>query len=289
MSQVDDLKNKLLDDEDKETENKITTGLDLRDPINARKICLNNDYYSLTWVCLKKNIFKNKNIRGEQIVLIPRDYFSLYFQFLIFCACVLVSLTLVLRESILDDVYIVGTPTILICRVILVAYALISMSPEFSEGYAKYFYTSKHQHEFTFPGFAIFVGLMQIICAGVTMTTVAFYVCTADYFGELLTNFSGLCVLAELDDWIGEMIGYNSIQKDDEIKINKIDNDEDGKDDIDYSDLFITENLNDRLSVMEKMSLIDKDVDLELYYNERITNTSHWIVKYIDNINDLFM
>jgi hypothetical protein len=276
MSEVNDLKEKLLNNEDHK-DAKITTGEDLRDPCNARKINLNTDYYSLTWACMQKTIFKNKQIRGEHIELIPRDYFVLYAQFLLFCSAVMVSLLLVIRESILSDNYVVGSTAIIVCRIILIFYAMVSMGPEFSEGYAKYFYTSKHQSEFTFPGFAIFVGIMQIILAATTMATVAFYVCTANYFGELLTNFSGLCVLAELDDWIGNMILNNSIQLDDHTR--------DGNVDENIRDLYKTNNLNERLSVMEKMSLIDGDTDLVLYYNERVSTKASWIIYYIDNIN----
>ena len=275
MVEVNDLKEKLLSNEDYGP--KITTGEDLRDPCNARKMNLNTDYYSLTWVCMKKSCFKDKEIRGENIDLIPRDYFVLYAQFLIFCSAVLVSLFLVIRESILSDNYVVGTPIIIFCRIILVFYAMVSMGPEFSEGYAKYFYTSKHMHEFTFPGFAIFVGIMQIVLAGVTMATVCFYVCTANYFGDLLTNFSGLCVLAELDDWIGEMILNNSIQLDDYTR--------DGDINEEKRELYETYNLNQRLSVIEKMSLIDGDNDLLLYYNERVSVRAPWIIFYIDGIN----
>jgi hypothetical protein len=276
MVDVNDLNEKLLSDEDHGP--KITTGEDLRDPCNARKINLNTDYYSLTWVCMKKSCFKDKEIRGEHIDLIPRDYFVLYSQFLVFCSAVMVSLLLVIRESILSGNYVVGTPIIIFCRIILVFYAMISMGPEFSEGYAKYFYTSKHQHEFTFPGFAIFVGIMQIVLAGVTMATVCFYVCTANYFGDLLTNFSGLCVLAELDDWIGEMILNNSIQLDDYDK-------ESFKIIEDKRELYETYDLNQRLSVIEKMSLIDGDNDLQLYYNERVSVNAPWIIYYIDSVN----
>ena len=85
MSNVEDYKVKLLEDYDEE-ENKITTGLDLRDPLNAKKIGLNSDYYSLKTLETKLNSAKNaldrlseengSNIHGAHLMEVSQSRYE---------------------------------------------------------------------------------------------------------------------------------------------------------------------------------------------------------------------
>lgn len=45
-----------------------------------------------------------------------------------------------------------------------------------------------------------------MIIASVNLIAIIFFVCMADEFIDPVTNFAGLCVLSELDDWIGDLI-----------------------------------------------------------------------------------
>lgn len=283
-NQVSDAKAKLLDKDNERPEILVTDGK-LYDPCNSKEITLNSDYYTLCWVCLKKDLFKNKKINSVDISLLPKDYFQLYFEFLFFIILILVSLLLVMREAIVDDVYVEGSLDIIIFRVILMYFAIISLSPEFKDGYAKYLYTLKHDSEFTYAGFARFVGFCQILNAAVTTVAILFYVCTADEFAELLTNFSGLAVLAELDDWIGEMILYNHI---DNVQLPEGDDEKSkAKRDVLLKRWasYDIDGLNERMSILEKMSLINADTDLAVSFNERITEQAHWTIYYFDKVN----
>lgn len=267
----------------------LCTDPNKKDPLNAKKISLNPDYYTLTWVCLQNDIFKKKKIRGVQMSLLPVDYFTLYLEFLFFSLTMVITLLLVIREAVLYDVYKEGSIDIVIERGILMVYALILMGPEFEDGYAKYLFTLKNPDQFTYPGFAKFVALDQLINAAVTLTTVAFFVCTADTAGDLLTNFSGLCVLSELDDWIGQAILYDQVvrkkyyMEDDMKEEEKIERREQNR----LVNLkYDTQNLNERLNVNEKMSLIEEE-DCLINFNEKVTQTAHWTVRYFDSINQV--
>jgi len=259
-----------------------------RDPRNAKKIALNTDYYTLTWACLQKHIYDRKKIRGVLINLLPVDYFNLYLEFLAFSIMIFATLILVIREAVLYDEYIEGTFDIIIYRCILMVYALVSMGPEFEDGYAKYLYTLKNPTLFTYPGFAKFVALDQLINAGVTLTTVLFFVCTADTPADLLTNFSGLCVLSELDDWIGEAILANQVVRK-KYYLSKYEEEEKEiyrkKNEV-VNSKYDLKQLNERLNVIEKMSLLEEE-DLVIFFNEKVTESAHWTIKYFDYINKI--
>lgn len=239
------------------------------DPLKFKKITLGEDYYSLTWACLKTNLFSKKEYLKGKIFLLPSDYFSLYFDFIIFMLMLSLTIILVVRNVVIDDVYVEGTVAIIVCRIILMVFAMKKLTPEFRTGYAKYIYSFIKRKEFTYPGFAQFVGICQVVCAGIALIGVLFFVCTADQFGELLTNFSGLCILSELDDWLGSC-----------IVLNKIDFEKQDLSEIELEDV------NDRLSVIQKMALID-DEDLEILIDDDVTENCHWIILYFDKINKI--
>lgn len=301
-SKVDDCKEPLLgkeeNDDKKDPSQPQTMEFTLtegpKDPTTFKKISIGGDYYSLTWACLKVKLFENKTLRGEKIYLLPQDYFNLYFEFVFFIIMLALTIILVVRNVVLDDVYKEGSLSIILCRIILMIFAMKSLGPEFNTGYAKYLCALKRRKMFTYPGFAQFVGLCQIINASIALFGILFFVCTADEFGELLTNFSGLCILTELDDWIGDMIITNKLQDDDYPEDDKDDDEETLADKAERrmrteerrKNNFDLKDLNERLSVVQKMAMIE-DEDLNIYVNETLTENAHWTVVWVDSINKI--
>ncbi len=160
-------------------------------------------------------------------------------------------------------------------------------SSKFNDGYAKYIYAIRHKNDFTYVGFAKFIALCQLLVASLTVFAIMLFVCTADQFSSLLTNFSGLAVLAELDDWIGDMILYNHIKN--EQLPDESDNSEEANKERErltkkWAD-YDNEDLNERMTILEKMSLIDADNDLTINYVDTVPENAHWIVYYLDKIS----
>lgn len=263
-----------------------------RDPLHVKKISLGSDYYSLTWACLKYKLFEEKYIRGEKIFLLPSDYFHLYFEFVVFILMLAITIVLVIRNVVIDDTYMEGSVAIIGCRIILMIFAMQSIGPEFSTGFAKYMYTVNNKSEFTYPGFAKFVGLCQVTNAGIATFGVLFFVCTADDFGSLLTCFSGLCVLTELDDWLGDMILSCHKIKDDDYPEDEADDSEDvlaekqktRQNTLKLREGFNLKDLNERLGVLEKMATIEEG-DLTIYVTETFEENQIWIIKFCEKIN----
>lgn len=295
---AEDQKTALLNGEEKDNSNAnfeiSPTEGKTKDPLQMKKISIGCDYYSLTWACLKFKLFEDKYIRGEKIYLLPADYFHLYFEFVIFILMLAVTIVLVIRNVVIDDTYMEGSLAIIGCRIILMIFAMQSIGPEFSTGFAKYLYAMNNKSEFTYPSFAKFVGLCQVINAGIAIFGVLFFVCTADDFGSLLTCFSGLCVLTELDDWLGDMILFCHRIKDDEYPQDDQNDDEETRINnqrirettLKQRDQYNLKDLNERLSVLEKMAMIEEG-DLVIYVNETVSENQHWIITWFEKINSI--
>jgi len=257
------------------------------DPTKCFTIDLGTDYYSLTWACMRKCVFIDevltpdgkievkykKQLRGQDIFLLPYDFFIIYMKFILFTIMLTISLILVIKEVVVDDEYVEGSFEIIICRVVLMWFAMNLLTPEFSTGYSKYLYASKFRNEFTFPEFAVFAALTQVITTGITAFTIILFICTRDDFASLLTNFSALCVLAELDNWLGDCILCNQIKNEpeDESKWHR--------------EHFDLENLNSRISVNQKMAMIDAENDLLIVINENIADEMFFMIKYFNYVN----
>jgi hypothetical protein len=286
----------LIQDDNDSAENVEITPIEgkSRDPLQMKKISVGCDYYSLTWACLKFKLFEDKYIRGQKIYLLPADYFSLYFQFVLFIIMLAITIILVIRNVIIDDLYLEGTVSIIICRIFLMCFAMQKMGPEFSTGFAKYLYVVNNGSEFTYPLFAKFVGLCQVVNAAIAIIGVLFFVCTADEFGRLLTCFSGLCVLTELDNWLGNMILFCHRIKDDSIQTIEDNDDEEtiikkqksNEMTLKIRKLYNLSNLNEKLGVLEKMALIEEG-DLCIFVNQTISENQHWMITWFENINSV--
>lgn len=294
----EDKKVALLDGQEKDSStNNIEISLSegkSKDPLQMKKLSIGSDYYSLTWACLKYKLFEDKYIRGEKIYLLPADYFHLYFEFVIFILMLAITIVLVIRNVVIDDTYMKGSVAIIGCRIILMIFAMQSIGPEFSTGYAKYLYAMNNKQEFTYPSFAKFVGLCQVINAGIAISGVLFFVCTADEFGSLLTCFSGLCVLTELDDWLGDMILFCHKVKDDDFPEDKSDDDEETRIQnqktreltLKQREQFNLKDLNERLSVLEKMAMIEDD-DLVIYVSETVSENQPWLISWVGKVDNI--
>lgn len=278
---------------DKEIE--IFNGDEIKDPLELQKLSLPSDYYSLTWCALKKSQFVGASIYGVDVFLIPSDYFWIYINFISFALLLLLTVILLVKEALMDDVYVEAGWKMTILRVILVAFAQRKLLPEFTCGYVKLLYSLRNRKEFTHPEFANFVALCQMFTASITLLAIVLFVCMADTYIDPVTNFSALCVLSELDDWIGEMImshklkGCETLTKEERDKIfyEKLTDHEHNPDEVHHHDeendeYDITE-INSRITLINKMALITDD-DLEVEIDEAVFVNTHWAILELEKI-----
>lgn len=266
------------------------------DPFDFHKLTLNHDYYSITWISLKKSQFIGAKIHGIEVFLLPSDFFWIYINFITFSICLLLTMILLLKESLVDDIYVEANWIMLILRIVIVAFAQNKLLPEFSSGYSKLLYSLKHYKEFTHPGFAHFVGLCQMIIASFTLFSILLFVCMAETYITPVTNFGGICVLSELDDWIGELIisqklkGSKTISKEERENIYKSKKEENNpyqheqvETVYDDSDDYSLKDLNLRVSLTNKLALITEE-DLEVEVDECLNLNAHWSIVQMEKM-----
>lgn len=264
-----------------------------KDIFDYKKLSLSNDYYSITWASLKKTQYVGAKVRGIEVFLIPSDYFWIYINFISFFVLLLITVILLVRQAFESDKYVESGWLMGAVRIILVALAQKKLFPEFESGYAKLLYSLRNDHEFTHSSFANFVALCQMFIATINLIAIIFFVCMADEFIDPVTNFAGLCVLSELDDWIGDVIaeskpaGAETIPKEEREELSKGHDDHNPNekahaDDV-KEDKYNTKRLNDRLTLSNKLSLITSE-DLEIEYDESVFLNTHWSIIYLEKI-----
>jgi len=266
-----------------------------QDPFDFHKLSLSHDYYSITWISLKKSQFIGAKIHGVEVFLLPSDFFWIYINFITFAICLLLTMILLLKESLVDDIYFEATWIMLILRIVIVAFAQNKLLPEFASGYSKLLYSLKHYKEFTHPGFAHFVGLCQMIIASFTLFSILLFVCMAETYITPVTNFGGICVLSELDDWIGELIvskrlkGSETLKKGERDSIYKSKKGDsnpyeyEANDEYISNDEYLVKDLNLRVSLTNKLALIT-DEDLEIEVDECLNLNAHWSIVQLEKM-----
>lgn len=289
------------------------------DPLELKSLTLNSDYYSLTWTALKRTQFIGVTFYKKDVFLSAPDYFWLYINFLTFFISIFVSIVLLIKEALLDDVYAEADIEMFVLRYIIVAFCQQLILPEFSQAYYKLIYGLQNKKLFTHPGFANFIALCQMFVSSTVLIGIILYVCMADEYIDPLTNSSGLCVLNELDNWIGDAImshklcGFEINQKkrdeaelpdnqhnpdeghhvhghDHEEKAEKPkiehkksnSNDSHAHEHNDESN-FHLKFVNQRLSLVNKLATISED-DLVIEIDDRIELNAHYLIVSLEKI-----
>ena len=288
-------------------------------PLEYHKLCLNTDYYSITWTALRKMQFIGISFNFEDIYLLPSDYFWIYINFISFFTLLLLTIFLLVKEALINDKYKNSGWLMYILRITLVVLAQRKLLPEFNQGYCKLLYTLQKKREFTHPGFAIFVSICQMFVVSANLISIIFFICMADEYIQPITNFSGLCVLSELDDWIGDLImsyqlnGFDLPETQDKInqyikyektfeknphehqnELHEVNHLEEGLDDEEHhkkeernkKEIKKTYNMymiNERMSLTAKLATI-RESDLEIEIDDKIQLNAHWTIVYIEKL-----
>lgn len=276
--------------------------------IRELKVTLRTDYYTLTWAALRNDQFIGTSIKGKNIFLTPANFLSLYSYFIIFIFSMIVTIFLLLRNMILNDEYFIGGTPMILLRMILAGFAHKLLSAEFMEGYYKFKYTLNNQNEFAHVGFALMVGISQMVVITISIISIMLWICMADNYIMPISGFAAFSVLACFDDWIGDTIlkekikGVKYLRKEekDEI-INKIhelsymnynniamnihiDNKTASLQPQSENDKYDTDDLNNRMNLFQKLASINTD-ELVLYISDE-DFYDNWFLRVLFNYID---
>ncbi len=220
----------------------------LKDPLLLQKISLSPDFYSLTWNATRKDVWENlEEFRGAKISLTSGDVCLLVINFFFFISVVIITIFLLLHEVFTNDVYREATWPIMFLRITLVAFAQQNLQPEFYQAVVKLRFSITNPEKFEYLFFSWVISFFQLLIAAITFFCIILFVCMADSPLELIMNFAGLSVIAELDDWVGGLIvsdkphGENTKHPNDDYDCDKI---------------------NETMKLTDKISLISEELDL---------------------------
>ena len=235
------------------------------DPLRLRKISLTNDFYTLCWTCLRKDIWKTKKnpnycedsdvdkylwrakvIGGQKISLTDKNVSDITIYMSCFIATVLYVMIGIMYQIFTTEIKASCSIQIKILRVLLVGLVEMNLLVEFRQGIVKLKYVYNNEAEFE-PNLLLakFISFCQILCVFVSFITLVFFICAETDPLELIQDFTGICVFTELDDWIGGQICSSEPMVPEELKEH-----------YDFS------SVNERMSVFMKMSMVQLDTDI---------------------------
>jgi len=243
----------------------------LKDPLLIENVQLNTDFYALSWLTLRKDVFEDlPEFRGHRIFPTDNDFFWLKANFLFFISVIIITVSMMFIEVFTNDLYHDATWQILILRVTLVAFAQRKLEPEFYQAIVMLRYTSKHSDNFGgHVCFAYFISFCQIFIATITFFCIILFVCMANTAVDLIKDFAALAVISELDDWIGTVILTDKPHGEDDKHKNKA---------------YALEGLNEKMKLSDKMSFLDDYLEIVDDRNGLelgcITTAFTWFIDY---------
>jgi len=248
---------------------KVEPSKDL-DPLRTRMVSLTNDFYTLCWTCLRKDVWKkannsyyndqceeneiafkelwdDKTIGNKPITLTDENLRDIKYYMLFFILTVLYVLTGIIHQVFTGEIEASCTWDIRLLRVLLVSLVQMKLLGEFRQGIVKLKYAVNHEEEFLDGElwFAKLISSFQIICTLASWFTLVLFICSEVAPLDMIQDFTGICVFTELDDWIGGHICSSEPEID--------------EDEIQHYNL---KNVNDRIHIFMKMSLLQTDTEI---------------------------
>lgn len=237
------------------------------DPLRLREVGLNNDFYTLCWSCLRKDIWKkklkygvseedeideeekyewkDKEIGGEQLSLTPQNLKDIKLYMFCFILIVLYVLIGILHQIFTGEIIASCNWDIRILRILLVSLVQMKLTSEFREGLVKFKYVCLNEDNFIEVWLAKMIPLFQMICTLLSWITLVLFICAEIEPLSMIQDFTGICVFTELDDWIGGHICATEPDVPEELEK--------------YYDFT---GINERISLSMKMSRLQFDTDI---------------------------
>lgn len=243
---------------------------------SEKKITMFTDFYSLVWMSTKLNQFNGIEVHGVPIFLNHSDFFNIYMAFTLFVISLVLTMFLLIREVLLNYEYKEGTYFMIVLRMILINFGQRLIGVEFKQGYLKLAYTLNHKKMFAYPLFAYFIAASQMIAAIISILSIFLWICMADQYIQPVSGFAAFAVLTCLDDWIGEAIMKSKVVG--AVNKKKMGLDQDDEEfpctchckNLKHvtSEVYDLENLNDKLSLFQKMALMDTAEGFDVIVND---------------------
>lgn len=235
------------------------------DPLKLKEFNLNNDFYTLSWFMLRKDIWydcpknnkkleemteeekqdddnfywRQKTLGGKQISLTDSNVRNIAVYMTLFIAIVLFVLIGIIHQIFTGEIKVTCPWTINILRMLLVCLVQMKLFNEFKEGLIKFKYAYFNPENFTNAGLSYFISISQVLTTLLSWSVLVIFMATENEPLDMIQDFTGICVFTELDDWIGSYICST------EIKISE----EDEK-------YYNFDDINEKLSLENKMSMI---------------------------------
>lgn len=237
------------------------------DPLLVRDNHVAEDYYSLVWCSLKKEVWQDKTFYGANITFTGKNTVLMLLEFFGFLLLLGLTIFILIWETFTSEKFRFANIRIEILRILLVFFAQKLLTPEITKGSYKFRYVRRFPEEFSYPFFASLVSFFQIFMACVNYCCIVLFMCLSDTALPLVMHFAEVAVLIELDDWFGEMI------------CKEFPDEGEKPEDVDITDV------NENMGIHSKMSMVREDLrivnDLNIPY-------SNWILRIISAIISWF-
>lgn len=258
---------------------------------SEKKMTMNPDFYSLVWISTKLNQFNGVTVHGVPIYLNHSDFFHIYMTFTLFVVSLILTIFLLIREVLLNYEYKEGTYFMILLRMILIFFGQLLVGVEFKQGHLKLAYTLNHRKKFAYPLFAYFVAICQMIVSIISIISIFLWICMADQYIQPVSGFAAFTVLTSLDDWLGESIMKNKVAEATDPIIDEEQEEVDKYCACHYQkvahledDKFYLHNLNNRLTLFQKMALINPDAGFEVIVNDEQFKSVTVLEEYFEKL-----
>lgn len=249
------------------------------DPLKVRTVSLNNDFYTLCWSCLRKDIWKrkfkpgysesdineeednleeiieweDKKIGDKQLSLTDSNLRDIKIYMFCFILIILYVLVGIIHQIFTGEIIASCSWDIRLLRILLVSLVQMKLFNEFREGIVKLKYTYNNENLFVECWFAKLISYFQIICTLLSWITLILFICSEIDPLSMIQDFTGICVFTELDDWIGSHICASEPDLPEEQS-------EEHKN-YDLNAVYNFEGINERISLTMKMSMLQSDTN----------------------------
>lgn len=216
----------------------------VKDPLLYMEAEVSEDFYALTWVALKKEIWVDKKVYDQDIFLTDKNYLQLKVEFLVFAMLISLTVWIMLYQTFKTKTFEIVSWRLEILRILIVGFAQRLLFPEIHKGSTKLRYVLENPNEFNSPNFATFVSFWQILMSAISYCLIVIFMCMSNEALPLVMHFAEVAILIELDDWIGEMI------------VKEVPDEGDKPDDV------CAEGLNEEMSMHMKLALVREDLKI---------------------------
>lgn len=212
-------------------------------PENVMDINLSEDFYTLVWTALRKNVWHGREILGQKITLTENNRFWLRVDFLAFFVLLIVTFSLLIQQVAIDLKFYLAPWRITILRVTIMFWAQHRLIPEYKKGTTKFRFAWFHSKDFYEPRFALIISACQIFASFLSFFCILLFVCLSNEALPLIMHFAEMAILIELDDWVGEMIVKESPYEQHDCP----------------SDVDSSISIDDNMHVLDKLALVKHD------------------------------